>query len=80
MHVDWTSLLVSWLPFVVLILVWIFLSQRLGGSRNRLSELYEAQVTEMRRTNALLDRIAVALEKRAETSKEPLTHSRPHSN
>lgn len=64
MHVDWTALLVSWLPFVVLILVWIFLSQRLCGRRERPSELYEAQVAEMRRTNALLDRIAVALEKR----------------
>jgi hypothetical protein len=32
---------------------------------------YEAQVTEMQRTNALLDRIAVALEKRAETSAQP---------
>jgi hypothetical protein len=83
MPTDWTALLVSWLPFVVLILVWIFLSQRLRGGRNRLNEFYEAQVaqvTEMQRTNVLLNRIAVALEKRAETSKEPLTHSLPHSN
>jgi len=62
---DWIALLVSWVPFVVLILVWIFLSQRLGSTRKRLDEFYKAQVSEMQRTNALLDRIAVALEKRA---------------
>jgi cell division protein FtsW (lipid II flippase) len=72
MHIDWTALLVSWLPFTVLILVWIFLSQRAGGTRwGRMNGFYEAQVTEMQRTNALLDRIAVALEKRAETSAQP---------
>jgi hypothetical protein len=70
MPINWTALLVSWLPFIVLILVWIFLSRRMGGTcwSGRVNEFYEAQVTEMKRTNALLDRIAVALEKRAETS------------
>jgi hypothetical protein len=74
MPTNWTALLVSWLPFIVLILVWIYLSQRVGGTRSSLdrrNELYEAQVTEMQRTNALLDRIAAALEKRAETSAQP---------
>jgi hypothetical protein len=70
---EWIELLVSWLPFIVLILVWFFLSKRMGGTRwlGRMNEYYEAQVTEMKRTNALLDRIAVALEKRAETSAQP---------
>jgi hypothetical protein len=59
----------SWLPFIVLILAFLFFSQRAGGTRwNRVNEFYEAQVTEMQRTNALLNRIAVALEKRAEPS------------
>ena len=64
---DWTTLLVSLLSFVFMILVWIFVSQRFGGTRrlNEFSEFYKAQVSEMQRTNALLDRIAVALEKRA---------------
>ena len=66
MPIDWTALLVSWLPFVFLILVWIFLARRFGGMRNQANEFYKAQVTEMQRTNALQDRIAVALEKRAE--------------
>jgi len=67
MPIDWIALLASWLPFVVLILVWIFLSQRLsGGTRNQLHEFYKGQVAEMQRTNALLERIVAALEKRAE--------------
>jgi hypothetical protein len=73
MPADWISLLVSWLPFIFLILVWVLLSvffskQSSGRLLARMNEFHEAQVREMQRTNALLDRIAVALEKRAETS------------
>jgi hypothetical protein len=72
MPINWTALLVSWLPFIILILVWIYLSQRMCGNQwGKSKESYDAQVTEMQRTNALLDRIAVALEKRAETSAQP---------
>jgi hypothetical protein len=66
------ALLVTWLPFIILVLVWIYLSQRVcGNQQGKTKEFYEAQVTEMQRTNALLSRIAVALEKRAETSAQP---------
>jgi preprotein translocase subunit YajC len=69
MPADWMPQLMSWLPFIVLMLVFLFFAQRAGGTRwNRMNEFYEAQVTEMQRTNALLNRIAVALEKRGETS------------
>ena len=75
MPVNWTSQLLNWSPFIallVLILVWMFLSQRTGGGARsllgRTVEIYEAQYTEMQRMNVLLERIAVALEKRAETS------------
>jgi preprotein translocase subunit YajC len=65
MPADWTTLIGSWLPFVVLILVWVFLSQRLRGTNvEQIKKYYE----EMQRMNALLDRIAVALERRAGTS------------
>ena len=65
MPADWSALFVNWLPFIVLILVWVFLSQRLRGTNvEQMNRYYE----EMRRMNALLDRIAVALEKRAGTS------------
>ena len=63
----WISLLVSWLPFLVLILVWIILSRYVTKGRGPwglTTDLYEAQVEEMRRMNALMERIAVALEKR----------------
>lgn len=59
------SLIVSWLPFVVLVGVWLWLSRRnwRGSSGTSWVDLCEQQVVESRRTNALLERIAVALEK-----------------
>jgi ATP-dependent Zn protease len=69
MPADWTSYLLSWLPFIVFILVWIFLSKQAGRwQMGRVHETYEVQVKEMQRMNALLERIAIALEKHAETS------------
>jgi ATP-dependent Zn protease len=60
----WISLLVSWIPFIALIFVWIILSRSIAKGRGPWG-LHEAQVNEMKRTNELLERIAVALEKRA---------------
>jgi hypothetical protein len=66
----WTSLLLSWVPFFILIVAWAFVYLIMTIIRrrnnNRLVELVEVQITEMQRTNALLDRIAVAQEKRAD--------------
>jgi hypothetical protein len=59
-----TAQLWSWLPFLVLVLAWIFLWRRQQGGTN---EFLKAQLTETQRMNALLERIAVALEKRADT-------------
>ena len=66
---EWISLAVSWLPFLVLIGLWFWLSRRHGmqarsSSGTSLIELYEQQVAESRRMNGFLERIAVALEKR----------------
>jgi hypothetical protein len=66
---DLLSLAVSWLPFLVLIGVWLYLSRNFGmGARGSsgatMIELYEQQVEETRRMNAHLERIAVSLEKR----------------
>jgi ATP-dependent Zn protease len=63
------SLLLSWLPFLLLIGVWFWFSRRMGvQARGRsgvtMIELYEQQVEETRRMNATLERIAVAMEKR----------------
>ena len=63
------SLIVSWLPFLALIGVWVWLSRRgnygRGKSGATLIEICEQQALEMQRTNALLERIAAALEKRS---------------
>jgi ATP-dependent Zn protease len=65
---DWISLLVSWLPFIALIVVWIALSRGMQtrGPWARTAILYEQQLAEVKRTNAFLERIAIALEKRSE--------------
>jgi ATP-dependent Zn protease len=59
------GLIVSWLPFLVLVGVWLWFSRRNGRASSGASwvDLYEQQVAETRRTNALLERIATALEK-----------------
>jgi ATP-dependent Zn protease len=66
---EWISLVVSWLPFVLLIGVWFWLVRRngmqaRGSSGATMIELYEQQVAETRRMNGILERIAVAMEKR----------------
>ena len=66
---EWVSLLVSWLPFLVLIGVWVWLSRGVGmrarsPSGATMIELYEQQLAETRRMNATLERIAAAIEKR----------------
>ena len=62
------ELVVSWLPFLVLIGLWFWFSRRngmqaRGKSGASMIELYEQQVAETRRMNSLLERIAVTLEK-----------------
>lgn len=59
------SLVVSWLPFIALMSLWLWLSRRnrRASSGTSLVDLYERQVIEYQRTNALLERIAAALEK-----------------
>ena len=66
---EWIAVLVNWLPFLVMIAVFLLLA-RWQGMRSRgpsghsLIELYEQQVAETRKLDASLDRIAAALEKR----------------
>lgn len=72
---DWASLVVSWLPFIVLIGVWFWLSRRTGmqargSSGTTMIQLYEQQVEESRRMNVNLERIAAALEKREGAPKQ----------
>jgi hypothetical protein len=67
---EWIAVLVNWLPFLLLIVVFLLLARwqglrSRGPSGSSLIELYEQQVAETRKLNASLERIAVALEKRA---------------
>jgi len=70
MREEWISVLVAWLPFLLLIGALVIMA-RWQGMRSRgpsgasLIELYEYQVAETRKMNVTLERIAVALEKRA---------------
>jgi ATP-dependent Zn protease len=58
------ELIVSWLPFIFLIGVWVWLGRRGSfGAGAKVVQLYEQQIDETRRTNVLLERIAVSLEK-----------------
>jgi len=69
---EWISLAISWVPFVALIAVWFWLARKglqpRGSSGATMIELYEQQVAETRRMNGLVERIAVALEKRESSS------------
>ncbi|NPU15600.1 hypothetical protein HL667_06140 [Bradyrhizobium sp. 83012] len=55
------ELIVSWLPFIILIGVWFWLSR--AGSLSKFARIYELQLDETKRTNVLLERIAISLEK-----------------
>ena len=55
------GLLISWIPGIVLIAVWIFI---MYGLRKRGGFGAREQLEEMRRHNQILERIAIALEKK----------------
>lgn len=68
MKPDWFTILVSWTPFILVVAFFAgyLLYLRGGAKRGRLLiEISEQQVTKMRRTNVVLERLAEALEKRS---------------
>jgi ATP-dependent Zn protease len=58
----WWSALFSWIPFIVLIVFWIYFMKRMKASRH--PELVARTFQHMERVEALLERIAIAVEKR----------------
>jgi hypothetical protein len=64
-QVEWTRVFVSWVPFIMMVIA-MFVCVRLyrprAASGATMVQLYEQQLTETRRTNATLERIAAALE------------------
>lgn len=66
---NWLELAIAWVPFVLLIGLWLWIGRRnwfmgRGSSGSSMLELYEQQVAETRRMNGFLERIAASLEKR----------------
>lgn len=59
----WIALLVSWTPFLILILVWIWLFRRKGGFFGKQGYM-ERNEQLLERQHQLLERIAAALEER----------------
>jgi hypothetical protein len=73
---EWIAVLVNWLPFLLLIVVFLLLARWQGlrwrgPSGHSLIEIYEQQVAETRKLNASLERIAVALENAPTRRPEP---------
>ena len=63
---NWLSVLIAWLPFIGLVIAYILcvrFSRPRTASGFTMIDLYEQQIAETQRTNALMERIAVALEK-----------------
>ena len=62
---DWVNALVSWAPFILLIGFWIFFMYFMRGGGTKSQREYIARhKAHMERLETLLERIAVALEKR----------------
>jgi hypothetical protein len=63
----WLAVLVSWWPFVMFIAAWIVMNRFTRprtASGATMIDLQEQQIIEAQRTNAALERIAAALDKR----------------
>ena len=58
----WWRAIISWVPFLLLIGFWIYFVRKMKMSRQR--ELIERSFIHYDRVEALLDRIAVTLERR----------------
>ena len=59
---TWSSILISWAPFVLLIGFWIFFMKKLGAGKQ--AKYIERSELFMDRQEQLLERIATALEQR----------------
>ncbi len=59
----WATMLISWAPFLVLVVVW-FWFMRKGGMMGRQAKYMARSVEFMERQERLLERIALALELR----------------
>jgi ATP-dependent Zn protease len=61
---EWLSLLVSWLPFIALIVVWVLLSRRRRGRGGESIALMRASVELQKRMDACLEETKFELKRR----------------
>ena len=62
---QWLGVLISWFPMLLLIAVWVVFMSRMSGAGKRGRKYQEDVLEEMRKQNALLERITLALERRS---------------
>lgn len=58
--INWVDVLINWFPMLLLIAVWLIFLGKFLGKKSAQGQTLD----EFRRQNAILERIAVALEKR----------------
>jgi ATP-dependent Zn protease len=58
---QWWNALISWLPFLLLIAFWVFFMKKMRVSRQ--GDLIDRSFEHQARVEALLERIAVSLER-----------------
>lgn len=59
------NLILDWIPFLIFVGLLIFFMLRMRPQREEYMNQLRAQLAETQRTNGILERIAVALEKRS---------------
>ena len=65
MNQQTIRLILDWLPFVIFIGLFVFFVLRLRPQRQEFVDIQRAQLAEIQKANQVLERIAVALEKRS---------------
>ena len=63
MNQSWIEVLINWLPMLLLIGVWVFFLRRMSAGKY-MSKWQTETISEMRRQNDLLERIATSLDKK----------------
>ena len=60
---TWWSIFVSWLPFILLLVFWVYFMKKMRASRQ--GELIDRNFEHMERVETLLTRIATSLERQS---------------
>jgi len=61
---DWVSVFLDWFPMLILVGVWLFIMFLMRGGSRWTPQWQKDQIEALRETTKVLERIAIALEKR----------------